>query len=405
MSARTFEYTVVSAKGKLVTGRIEAPDESAVANRLRDLGLTATAIEQVATTGLNREITLGGGRAKAKDVALLVRQLATMVAAGLSLGRAVHALRVQAAGGPLDEILGDVERRLSTGDSLSHALAEHPRVFSPVVVAMVESGEVGGYLDEVLEAVATTLEKEIELRGQVKGAMVYPVVVLVFAVIAVTAMLLFIVPVFQGIFADVGAELPLPTQLLVWAADGLRIGIVPLVAALVAGSVWWKKHRHDAAVRERLDPLKLRVPIFGPLATKIAITRFAQNLATMTRVGVPVVPALHTVGPTTGNLVIERAVERICAAVERGVPLGDALAEEEVFPVMLRQMVSVGEESGALDTMLARVATFYDREVATTTGSLTSVLEPLLIVGIGVVVGAMLIALYLPIFMLSDAVG
>lgn len=403
MSVQTFEYTVVAGSGKEVTGRIEAPDEQAVAARLRELGMVATEIVPVQTTGLRREIRFGTPRVKGKDVALVIRQLSTMVAAGLSLPRAMQVLRAQAQGGALADILKAVEDDLAQGTSLSHALGKHPRDFSPVVISMVQAGETGGFLDEVLDAVATTLERELALQAKIKSAMVYPVVVLVFAGIAVTAMLLFIVPVFKDIFEGLGAELPFATQMLVTAADIFRFAAGPLVVGIVLGLRWWRRHRNDLAVRERLDPLRLRLPIFGPLFRKIAVARFAGNLSTMTRVGVPVVPALRTVGATSGNLVIERAVDRACEAVQGGTSLGAALAAEEIFPVMLRQMVAVGEDSGSLDGMLARVAGFYDDEVETATASLTSAMEPLLIVVIGVIVGSMMIALYMPIFMLSTA--
>lgn len=403
MSVQTFEYTVVGTSGKEVTGRIEAPDERAVAARLRELGMTATAIAPVQTTGLKREIRFGTPRARGKEIALVIRQLATMVAAGVSLPRAIQVLRVQAEQGALADILKAVEDDLAQGTSLSQALAKHHRDFSPVVISMVQAGETGGFLDEVLAAVATTLERELALQAKIKSAMVYPVVVLVFAGIAVTAMLLFIVPVFTDIFDGLGAELPFATRILVMAADVFTIAAVPLVLGIVLGMRWWRGHKNDLAVRERLDPLRLRLPVFGPLFRKIAVARFAGNLSTMTRVGVPVVPALRTVGATSGNLVIERAVERACDAVQSGTSLGAALADEEIFPVMLRQMVSVGEDSGSLDGMLARVAGFYDDEVETATASLTSAMEPLLIIVIGVIVGSMMIALYMPIFMMSTA--
>ncbi len=401
---QTFEYTVLSKNGKPVTGRIEAPDQEAVAARLRELGLNATAIEPVSASGLNREIRFGAKRAKGKDVAIAIRQLATMVNAGLSLPRALQVLRTQAEGTPLGEILQSVEQQVSDGEPLSHALAQHPKIFSPVTLSMVRAGESGGFLDEVLSAVATTLEKEIALRRAITGAMVYPVVVLAMAGVAVLAMLLFIVPIFQDMFANLGADLPLPTQMLVTAADALKVLAVPLAVAGGVGAWWWRNHRNDAAVRERLDPLKLRLPVFGPLLSKVALSRFSGNLATMARVGVPVVPSLDTVGATSGNVVIEQAVARVSEAVRGGGSLGDALAEEPVFPTMLRQMVAVGEDSGSLDTMLSKVSGFYDQEVDAATKALTSVLEPLLIVFVGLIVGAMLIALYLPIFAISDVV-
>ncbi|GAB2458724.1 type II secretion system F family protein [Xylanimonas ulmi] len=401
----TFEYTLVQPSGSTVKGRIEAPDEQAVAARLRELGLTPTRITVVSGSVLHRSITLGERRPRPKDVAIALRQLATMVNAGLSLPRALAVLRTQTAGQALESTIQSVEQDVRDGETLSRALERHPRVFSPVTLAMVRSGETGGYLDDVLAAVATIMEKEIALRRTVRTAMVYPAVVLAMALLAVAAMLLFIVPVFQEMFDGLGAELPWATQMLVGASQVFRVAIGPLALALCLCAWWWRRHRTDADVRARLDPVKLRTPIFGPLLRKVALSRFSGNLATMVRVGVPVVPALATVGATSGNVVIERAVERVREAVHDGATLGDAIATEAVFPAMLRQMVAVGEDSGSLDTMLAKVADFYDQEVEAATASLTSVLEPLLILVVGVIVGAMLLGLYMPIFSISDAVN
>lgn len=401
---QTFEYTVLGKNGKPVSGRIDAPDQEAVAGRLRELGLNATKIEPVEASGLNREISFGSKAVKQKDVAIAVRQLATMVNAGLSLPRALAVLRAQAEGSGLGDVLQSVEQDVSEGEALSFALTKHPRVFSPVTLAMVRAGENGGFLDEVLLAVATTLEKEIELKRAVVGAMTYPVVVVCMALGAVVIMLLAVVPEFQAQFEGLGQELPLPTQMLVTMADVMKVAILPLVVLVVLAVLWWRKHRNDLAVRQRVDPVKLRLPIFGSLMTKIALSRFSGNLATMSRVGVPVVPALTTVGATSGNLVVEHAVSRVCEGVQGGTSLGEALDGEEIFPTMLRQMVAVGEDSGSLDTMLSKVSGFYDQEVKTATASLTSVLEPLLIVVIGAIVGGMLVALYMPIFSIADAV-
>jgi type IV pilus assembly protein PilC len=402
--AQSYEYTVLGKDGKPLTGRIEAPSEQAVAARLRELGLSATTITPVSTSGLNREITIGSKRAKPKDVALALRQLATMVDAGLSLPRALTVLQLQSEGQPLATILEPVAQDVADGLELSVAMAKHPKVFTPVTLAMVKAGESGGFMAEALSAVATILERELALKQAVKGAMVYPVVILIMAVVAVTAMLLFIVPVFEGIFADAGADLPWATQILVKAAAFIRVGGIPIVIGIGVGIWWWRNHGHDIAVREKVDPIKLKAPIFGVLQQKVGMARFARNLATMVRVGVPIVPALETVGGTAGNLVIEQAVDRVREAVRTGVPLATAIEKEEIFPTMLRQMVAVGEDSGSLDVMLTKVADFYDAEVDTTAAALSSILEPLMIVFIGVIVGAMLIALYMPIFTMSDTV-
>ncbi|MDR0625949.1 MAG: type II secretion system F family protein [Bifidobacteriaceae bacterium] len=399
-ATKTWEYTVL-ANGATRNGQIDGPDQQTVARHLRENGLTPLAISEVSKTGLNMEINLGSGRAKTKDVAVAIRQLATMVNAGLSLFNSLNAIIEQAASPGLTAVLREVAGDVETGSSLGEAMSKHPRIFSPVTIAMIKAGEAGGFLDTVLVSVAEQMEAELRLRRAVTSAMVYPIVVLCFAGVIVVIMLLFIVPVFQGIFDTAGKDLPLPTLILVKLSAFLRIAGVPILVALIAGGWWWNRHKNDRAVRQKVDPLKLKMPIVGGLMLKVALARLSRSIATMSAVGVPIVQTLEIVGETAGNVVVTEAVERVKVQVMTGSSLGKAISAEPIFGPMISHMVSVGEEAGALDQMLDKVAEFYDDEVTAATAAITSIIEPVLIAFVGAIVGSILISLYLPIFQLS----
>jgi type IV pilus assembly protein PilC len=270
---------------------------------------------------------------------------------------------------------------------------------------MCRAGEVGGFLDQSLLSVANNFEAEVKLRGKIKSAMTYPVVVFVMAIIAVVGMLLFIVPVFAGMFESLGGELPAPTKVLVWLSGFMKVAAPVLVVVTVVWSVVWRKVKHERRVRNVVDPLMLRLPIFGNLFAKVALARFTRNLGTMIRSGVPILQSLDIVGETSGNIVIERATKDVQESVRQGETIAGPLAEHKVFPPMVVQMLAVGEDTGALDTMLEKIAEFYDQEVEATTEALTSLIEPLMIAVLGSLIGAMIIALYMPIFKVFDLVG
>lgn len=406
-AAKTFEYAVRDRQGSIVKGRVEAPNQAAVANRLREMGLSAVSISEVSTGGLNREISIpgfGGNRITLKDLAVMSRQLATMIDAGLSLLRALAILAEQTESKPLARVLAQVRNDVEVGVAFSVALGRHPDVFPPLMVNMVRAGEVGGFLDQVLVSVANNFEAEVKLRGKIKSAMTYPVVVFVVAILAMIGMLLFIVPIFANMFASLGGELPFLTKMLVVLSNVMKWTIGPFVVALIAFTFWWRKHKNDDAIRERLDPLKLKLPVFGPLWRKIAISRFTRNFSTMVHAGVPLLQALDIVGETSGNVVIERAARAVQESVRRGESLSGPLSQHPVFPAMVVQMMAVGEDTGALDTMLAKVADFYDQEVEATTEQLTSLIEPLMIVGIGGIIGFIVVGLYMPIFQIFNII-
>ena len=330
--------------------------------------------------------------------------MATMISSGLTLLRALSILSAQTDNKKLAGILQQVTVDVENGGSLSDAFARHPVDFPPLMINMLRAGETGGFLEGALESLAINYEKEAKLRSSIKSAMAYPVMVLVMSFVAVILMLLFIVPVFRDMFEGLGSELPAPTMALVTISENMW-WITPLLAILlIVGAVWWKANKNTDAVRRVVDPLKLKAPVFGQLVRKIAIARFTRNFANMISGGVPILTALNVVGETSGNWVIAQATKRIAESVRTGQSITKPLADEPVFPPMVVQMMAVGEDSGSLDTMLIKIADFYDDEVERMTEALTSLIEPLLIAFLGVVVGGMIIALYLPIFNIASAV-
>ena len=405
MATATYDYQVRDRGGKVVKGKIDADSPAAVANKLKEMGYAPISINETGA-GLNREIKIPGLGEKVglKDVAVLCRQFATMINSGLTLLRALSILEEQTDNKKLAEVVGEVRAEVEAGSSLSNALVKHDKIFPPLMINMVRAGEVGGFLDQTLIQIADNFEAEVKLRQKVKSAMTYPVVVFIFALLAVTAMLLFIVPVFEDLFAGLGGELPLPTRMLVILSGALKILMPLLIVSLIVGTVLWKKFKNHPKVRDVIDPFKLKMPVFGPLIQKIALSRFARNLSSMIHAGVPILQALDIVADTCGNVVIARAVRDVEDSVRSGEPLARPLLQHDVFPAMVVQMMSVGEDTGSLDSMLAKIADFYDQEVEATTEALASLIEPLMIAGVGGIVGAMIIALYMPIFKVFELI-
>jgi len=397
-ATRTFEYSVRDKRGKLVNGKLEAPTEAALVQRLRGMGYAPVSVRET-NAGMNMEIQLPfGGKVGLKDLAVMSRQFATMINSGLSLLRALSILSDQTQNAKLAKALGEVRGAVEAGQSLSTALARHPDAFPPLMVNMTRAGEVGGFLDAVLLQIAENYEAEVKLRAKIKSAMTYPTVVFVIAVLAVIGMLLFIVPVFAKMFADLGGTLPAPTRVLVFLSKALRLGAPVILVVGIAGVVIWSRVKDREGVRRVVDPLKLRVPVFGPLFQKVALSRFTRNLGTMLRSGVPILQSLEIVGDTSGNIVIRDASRAVEENVRRGESLTAPLTEHKVFPPMVVQMLAVGEDTGAMDTMLHKISDFYDQEVEATAEALTSLIEPLMIAVLGAIIGAMIVALYMPIF-------
>ena len=406
-TAQAFAYVGRNTSGKLIKGHLEAQSEVAVASRLISMGLSPVSIGRASeSTGLKKEISIPGfkKKVKLKELAVMSRQMATMIGAGLSLLRTLNILAEQTENSALAKILGEVRDEVETGTSTSDAFAKHATVFPPLMISMIRAGEAGGFLEGALDSIAVNFEKEVKLKGKIKSALTYPVIVLVMSLISVVAMLVFIVPVFQKMFASLGGKLPLPTMMLVYMSQAM-VWIGPLMIVIfIAFSIWWPKNKNTERVRKRLDPLKLKLPVFGLLMKKIAVARFSRNFSDMIRAGVPILRALQIVGETSGNWVIERSLEEVADSVRQGHSLSGPLSDHPVFPPMVTQMIAVGEDAGSLEVMLNKIADFYDQEVEAATEQLTAMIEPLMVAFLGVVIGGMVVALYLPIFNISKLI-
>jgi type IV pilus assembly protein PilC len=396
----TYTYKVKDHSGRMIEGSLEAESTALVANKLRQMGYVPIAIDKKQTTGVKREIHIPGlgNRIKMVELAIFARQFATMIDAGLTLLRSLQILALQTESKPLAEVINQVRQDVESGSSLSQAFSHHPKVFNKLFVAMVKSGESGGVLDHVLLQLASTIEKQVELRRKVKSAMTYPLVVLALVFVILTAMLVFIIPLFKGFYKSLNGTLPLMTRVLITISD-LFVKLFPLVIlAIVAGVYLFRRWIATENGRSRWDTFKLRVPVFGGLVHKTALARFSRTFGVLLSSGVPILEALEITKETAGNTVVARGLDDVQAGVKIGEPIAKPLEAHKVFPPMVTQMIAVGEESGALDILLEKVATFYDQQVEATVNALTSLLEPLLIVVLGSVVGTMVIALYLPMF-------
>jgi type IV pilus assembly protein PilC len=404
MATTQYSYKVRDARGKFVEGKVEAASEAAVADKLRTMGYVPLEVRP-ANVGMQREITFGRKkRIKLKDLAVFARQFATMIDAGLTMLRGLSILAEQSDNPELRRVLREVKQDVEAGFSLSAAFTKHD-VFPPLMVNMTRAGEAGGFLDVTMRQIADNFESEVKLRGKIKAALTYPVVVFIMAILMTIGMLVFIVPVFEGMFEDLGGQLPLPTQVLVYLSDAMRYMLPIFIVLGIAGLFWWRKFGKTERVRNVVDPMKLRLPVFGNLFQKLALARFARNLGTLLSSGVPILQSLEIVSETTGSIVISRALKQVQDSVRRGESVAGPLAEHEVFPPMVVQMIASGEESGAIDQMLNKIAEFYDAEVEATTEALTALIEPLMIAFLGGIVGSMIIALYMPIFKVFELIG
>ncbi|HLB62559.1 MAG TPA: type II secretion system F family protein [Actinomycetota bacterium] len=402
--SETYAYKVRDRGGNLVSGTLVADNEGLVIQRLREMGYVPLEIGKH-RAGLKMEINLRPGRVKLKELAVFSRQFATMVNSGLPILRALAILAEQTDSKELAKVLTQCRTDVEQGSSLSNALAKHEKAFSELYVAMVRSGETGGVLDDVLLRLADNIEKEVSLRQRIKSAMTYPVVVVILVSLIMTAMLLFVVPQFETIYASLGgAKLPLPTRMLLGASEAVRAYWYVLILLTAAGVYAFRRYKKTEAGRITLDRLKLKVPVFGKLFHKTALSRFSSTLGMLLRSGVPILQALDIVTETVGNRTISIAVDDVKGSVREGESIAKPLAEHAVFPPMVVQMLAVGEETGAVDAMLEKVAKFYDDEVTATVDALTSLIEPLLIGFIGGGVGAAVIALYMPMFNIINLV-
>lgn len=401
----TFLYKALDRSGTPTTGEIAGDSKAAVAAQLRLRGLTVTDVDQKSTTPTVEDLLDRYRGMKARHVTVMARQLATMISSGLSLLRALYVLEEQTEAPKLKRAIVAVRTDVEAGLSLSQAMAKHPKIFNDLFVAMVRAGETGGNLEEVLERVAVQLEKDDNLRRTVRSAMVYPILIGVFAVLVLIGMILFIIPVFAGIFKDLGGELPALTQFMISLSDAMRSYWYLMILVPVVVVFLFRKWKSTDRGQYMWDSLKLRFPMrIGDIVRKIAVARFARTLGTLTASGVPILQAIDITARTAGNRVISDPMAEVAERVREGQPLAVPLARTGVFPVMVTQMLSVGEETGAVDTMLHKLADFYDDEVATMLKSLTSIIEPLMMIGVGCIVGVVVIAMYLPMFKIFELV-
>ena len=400
--ALTFEYKVRDKSGSLVEGSLEGDSMALVVRKLREMGYMPIAVTPKSNMSMKTEIKIPGisDRVKLKEVAVVTRQLSTMVDSGLSVVRSLGILAGQVENKELARVLLAVRLDVEEGSSLSTACEKHPKVFSNLFCTLVHAGEVGGNLDEVLKSLANAIEKQANLNRTIRSAMTYPSVVLGVMILIFTAMIVFIVPVFQNLFKTLGGQLPFPTQVLIDVSKIMTsVWVLLVIAIIVGGIIGLRKWISTDDGRLKWDRLMLRPPVFGPLFHKVALARVTSTLASLMSSGVPILESLDLCADTAGNRVLGDALRATKEGVREGRPLADPMREhEDVIPSLVVQMIEVGEQTGALDAMLSKVADFYDQEVEATVKNLTSLLEPLLTVIMGVGVGTMVICLYLPMF-------
>jgi type IV pilus assembly protein PilC len=399
----TFAYKALDPTGSTVQGEIEAEDKVAVASQLRSRGLIVVDIDEQRGSG---DIFERFKKVKADELTVATRQFSTMISSGMSMLRALYVLEEQQENPKLKEAFSQVRKDVEAGLALSDALGRHPDIFNELYVAMVAAGETGGILEDTLKRVADQLEKDASLRRQIKSAMVYPIVIFSFAAIVVIALVAFLVPVFEGVFKDFGGQLPAITQVTVSFSHLItRQPYIPI--AIIVGVVWafrrWKRSKRG---KEQWDRIKLRFPFkIGDVVQKVALARFARTYSALIAAGVPMLEAIEITGRTSGNVVVENAMNAVHESVRNGGTIAAPMrSEPDAFPGMVVQMVAVGEETGALDSMLSKIADFYEDEVEAAVKALTSILEPIMIIIVGGIVGFVVIAMYLPLFKVYDQI-
>jgi type IV pilus assembly protein PilC len=390
-----------TASGREIRSSVDAASEQAAIASLLGRNLLVVSIQEKAA----KKGRTNGGRVPLMDLVMFTRQLATMVDAGLAMVQSLQALADQTTNKVMRDVIRDVCARVEGGDSFSEALQKHPKVFDRLYVCMVSAGEKGGLLAEILARLATYLETTARLRKKIKSAMMYPTVVTVVAILITCFLLVKVVPVFGEVFSGFGAKLPAPTQFLIDLSSWVRHNLIFLILG-VGGIIYaWMHFIKTPAGRLFWDARRIKLPIFGSIAHKICLARFTRTLASLVRSGVPILEVLQIVSQTVGNVVMEKAIKVTADDIERGENISSALAKHPIFPTIIIRMVSAGEQTGKIDNMLERISDFLDEEIETTLSGLTSLIEPILIVFLGVVVGGMVICMFLPIFKLSEIIN
>lgn len=384
-------------------GEMEAPNEAAVRVQLKKLRITPSKVKEKPKDIL-QDIPFFKPKVTTKDVIIFTRQLSTMLDAGLPLVQGLDILAGQEPNRTFKEVLRGIQTDVETGATFTEGMRKHPKIFDSLYTNMIEAGEMGGILDTILRRLAAFLEKSMKLKQKIKGALTYPTICLCISFIILAVILIFVVPVFEKMFADFGSELPGPTQLVVNMSNFFKDNIGYIIAGLVVFVFLFKKYYQTEKGRFIIDALSLKMPVFGPLLRKVAVAKFTRTLSTMLQSGVPVLDSLQVVGRTAGNKIIEQAVFRVADGIAEGRPFAEPLMETAVFPEMVVQMIHVGESVGALDTMLEKIAVFYDEEVDQSVENLTAMIEPFMMIILGGMIGGMVIAMYLPIFKIASVV-
>lgn len=399
----TFVYDAVDSAGRSVKGRIEADSEQVVLTKLHEQKFHIVAVNE-AKSGLRRSAAAKTGKVKLQSLVVFSRQFATMIDAGIAIIKCLDILESQTKEESLKGIISATRKDVKGGLSLTDAISKHPHVFSKLYINMIKAAEIGGILDVILDRLAGFLEKEMEIRGKIKSAMMYPIIVLVFAIILVIALFLFVLPRFKDIFVSMNVDLPPVTQALFTASDWLQRDWWAALIIVISGIIAYKQYAKTTKGRYNIDKIKLKLPIIGDLSLKLSVSRFSRTFGTLIASGVPMMRSLEIVGETSGNVVLAEAVANARVSIREGAKISQPLANSGLFPAMVTHMIDVGEETGRMSEMLAKVADFYDDEVDAMVKGLTSMIEPLLIVFMGVLVGFIAISVMAPIFKLVSSI-
>jgi len=399
-----FLWVAETKRGRKLKGEIDAADEKIALSQLKRRNFNVKKLK-LKPKDIFENIGFMKPSVKKKDIVIFTRQFSTMIDAGLPLVQGLTILAEQSENPTFKGVLKEINKDVEGGSTLAEAMKKHPDVFDDLFVNLVAAGEVGGILDTILRRLAEYIEKAERLKSQIKGAMTYPIVVMAIAIIVIAVILIFVIPVFEDMFKSFGSALPLPTQIVVNMSRFMKSNFIWIILAFGAVGFLFKKYRASKGGRRTTDNLSLKLPVFGDMLKKVAVARFTRTLGTMIQSGVPILDALEIVARTSGNVILEEILFEVRGSIAEGQTIAEPLSENDIFPGMVIQMISVGEATGALDTMLEKIADFYDEEVDAAVEALTSMLEPLLMLFLGGAIGGLVIAMYLPIFSMASAMG
>ena len=399
-----YTWVAKTKKGRTIKGELDAADDKMARFQLKRRNLTIKKLKPK-PKDIFANVSFMQPKITSKDIVIFTRQFSTMIDAGLPIVQGLTILAEQSENSTFKVVLKAIVSDVEGGLSLAEAMEKHPKVFDKLFVHLIAAGEVGGILDVILQRLATYIEKAQKLKSQIKGAMTYPAVVVAVAIVVISIILIFVIPVFEEMFKDFGAALPVPTQIVVDMSRFIKGNILYMVGAFIALVFLFKTYKKTKSGAKTIDALLLKLPVIGQLLKKAAVARFTRTLGTMISSGVPIISAMEIVAKTSGNAILEEIILEVRSSIAEGQTIAEPLSENDIFPRMVIQMISVGEATGALDTMLSKIADFYEDEVDAAVDALTAMLEPLLMVGLGGIVGGLVIAMYLPIFKMAAAIG